>query len=138
MALSYWFTDINDYENLVWIKTGEKNEDGTDEVNMNPVTKALIFSTLSVGLGEITNKNVDEFVGRFRILEKIHGPFIVEDGKGRALEDHEIGAHIGLRTNVSNESRAIWAKRNFVAKPSSITDDFARAWRRANENAVWA
>jgi hypothetical protein len=138
MALNYWFDNINDYENVVWIKTGKKNDDGSDEITMNPVTHALIFATLSVGIGDITDKNIDEFVARFRIIEKLQGPFIIEDGKGRPMEDHELAAHIGLRTNVSNETRAAWVRRIFGNKQTSITDDYARAWRRANETTAWA
>jgi hypothetical protein len=138
MALNYWFDNIHDYENVVWIKTGEKNEDGSDEMTMNPVTHALIFATMSVGIGDIREKNMDEFVARFRIIEKLQGPFIIEDGKGRRLEDHELAAHIGLRTNVSNETRAAWVRRIFGNKQTSITDDYAREWRRANEKTAWA
>ena len=130
MALNYYFDKIDDYENVVWIKTGEKNEDGTDEATMNPVTQALIFATLTVGLGEITDKNVAEFAARFRVIEKIDGAYVHKKGEPHYITDEEFIAHIGLRTNVGNETRASWSSRNFGAKPQSKTSQLAYEFER--------
>ena len=130
MALNYWFEKIENYKEVVWIE----RPDG--EVVMNPVTNALIFSTISVGLGEITDKNIDEFVARYRIMEQLQGPFITKNGKPYHLTDEELVAHIGLRTNVTNETRAQWARRLFVDKQTSITADHMRSFHRAQNKAA--
>jgi hypothetical protein len=125
MALHYWFEKIDNYKNVVWV--GEK-----DEVRMNPVTETLIFGAISVGLGEITRSNVDEWAARFRIIEKLQGPFLVKaGGKPWHVSDDDFIAHIGLQVNVGNETRAQWVRRIFTNKQTSITDDFARSFRRA-------
>jgi hypothetical protein len=133
MALNWQVDKIENYKTVCWI-----GED--DERRMNPVTEALIWGTISVGLGEITDSNVDEFTARFRIIEKIHGPFLykTEDGKhvDWLLSDEDFIAHIGLACNVSNETRSKWASRLFVNKQTSITEEIARHFRRAHAKAA--
>ena len=88
----------------------------------------------------ITDKNVDEFAARFRILERIHGAFLykTEDGK-RAdwlLSDEDFIAHIGLGCNVTDETRVKWASRLFVNKQTSETEQHARHFRHNREKAA--
>lgn len=127
MSLNWQVDDIKDYKNVVWI-----GED--DDAEMNPVTNALIWGTISVGLGSITDKNVDEFAARFRVLERIHGAFLYKTVEGKRqnwyVTDEEFTAHIGLTTNVRNETRAQWAQRIFVNKQTSITEENASSFRR--------
>ena len=124
MSLNWNLEGIKDYKQVCWIG-------GDDDLDrrMNPVTNALIFGTIAVGLGSITDKNVDEFAARFRIMEKVHGCMITKDGKPEFLTDEDFISHIGLVCNVSNETRAKWAGRIFNNKQTSITEDLARAFR---------
>lgn len=133
MALHYWFDDIKDYKTTVWIP--EPTEENPDAARMNPVTEALIFGTMSIGIGRITDSNVDEVAARFRIIEKLHGAMLTKDGKESFLTDEDFIAHIGLKTNVGDETRSAWARRLFVNKGTSITDQFARYFRRDREKA---
>jgi hypothetical protein len=130
MALNFSFEKIANYNDVCWIGEG-------DERRMNPVTEALIFSTMSVGLGAITDKNVDEFAARFRVIEKIHGAMLYkfEDDErvDWYLSDEDFIAHIGLVCNVSNETRAKWAGRIFNNKNTSITEELASNFRRERE-----
>jgi len=127
MALHYYFEKIDNYENVVWVGEGE-------DKTMNPVTHALIFATLAVGLGEITDKNVAEFAARFRIVEKIDGAYVTTGkGKPHYITDEEFIAHIGLRTNVGNETRASWSSRNFGAKPQSKTSQLVYEFERSRK-----
>ena len=131
MALSWQVDGIKDYETVWW--EGEK---GSIDRRMNPVTEALIFGTMSVGLGSITDKNVDEFAARFRIIEKIHGAQLYKpdpSGEGRVdwfVSDEDFIAHIGLVCNVTNETRSKWAQRIFNNKQTSMTEELARNFRR--------
>jgi hypothetical protein len=131
MSLNFYFDQIENYENVVWIKT--PTEEDPEATTMNPVTNALIWATLTVGIGKITDKNVDEFAARLRIMEKIDGYYLVQDGEGRGITDEEFIAHIGLYTNVGNETRAQWASRHFGAKPQSETSRLAYAFRNRVE-----
>ena len=142
MSLNWNVEKIDNYKQVCWLPTGEKHEDGTEKTRLNPVTEALIFGTMSVGLGSITDKNVDEFAARFRIIEKCHGAMLIKPGKGGKghkpwyLTDEDFTAHIGLVCNVSNETRAKWAGRMFTNKSTSITEDYARSFRRSRETAA--
>lgn len=134
MALTWDVTNIENYKTTVWIP--EPTEENPDAARMNPVTEVLIFGTMSVGLGSITDKNVDEFAARFRIIEKLHGPMLsAKDEKDRYVTDEEFIAHIGLACNVSNETRAQWARRLFVNKSTSITDQYLRYFHSATKAA---
>jgi hypothetical protein len=124
MALTWNLEGIADYKATCWIGDG-------DDVRMNPVTETLIFGTMSVDLGSITRENVTEFAARFRVIERVHGAMLRNaDGTDRYVTDDEFIAHIGLVANVSNKTRAQWARRLFIDK-QSVTDDYARAMRYA-------
>ena len=134
MSLNWQVDGIKDYENVCWIGDREMGDR-----RMNPVTEALIFGTMSVGLGSITDKNVDEFAARFRVIEKIHGAMLYKpnpEGEGHIdwyLSDEDFIAHIGLACNVSNETRSKWAQRIFNNKQTSYTEELARNFRRERE-----
>ena len=136
MSLNWQIDGIIDYETKCWIE----EEDGGKR--LNPVTETLIFGTMFVGLGSITNTNVDEFAARFRIMEKIHGAMLFkwEDGERKDwfLSDEDFIAHIGLAVNVTNETRAKWSSRIFVKKDTSITEEIARSFRRERAKKVAA
>lgn len=137
MALNYELGSIKNYKFVCYI-----GEEGSDERRMNPVTETLIFGTMAVGLGGITDKNVDEFAARFRVMEKIHGAFLYKFNEDVRedwfLSDEDFIAHIGLACNVTNETRAKWASRIFVNKQSSETESIARHFRHAQERAAKA
>lgn len=135
MALTYSFEKIENYKETVWIPV--PTEDNSEAVTMNPVTEALIFGTMSIGIGAFTDKNIDEVVARFRVIEKVHGPMLTgKGGKPHFITDEEFIAHIGLTTNVSNETRVQWSRRLFVNKGTSVTDQMARYFRRDREKVA--
>lgn len=85
---------------------------------MSPVTKSLIFSTMSIGIGEITDKTVDEFVARLDLFQKIHGALMhafdhdAQEWVERPLTRADVVAHKGLSTNVfPMETRGKWVAR---------------------------
>jgi hypothetical protein len=123
MPLTWNLEGIENHKEVCWLKDGR----------MNPVTNALILSTMSIGMNRITPTNVDEFAARYRIIEKLHGPFVMKgDGESYYLTDEDIIAHIGLDgINVAAETRAQWARRIFVNKQTGITNEYARSFRRS-------
>ena len=69
---------------------------------MKAETHELIYSTIAVGMGEITEKNWREFLSRLNCWEMVHG---FNRTKPETVRDH-----IGLRTNVfPKESRTKFA-----------------------------
>lgn len=91
---------------------------------LNDVTYTLIFGTIAAGLRGITAANADKFWARISAYEKLYGAFIRgTNDKGEPVDEpltyQDILDHIGLSTNVSDETDAKWAKR-------IITDNYIR------------
>jgi len=86
---------------------------------LNPVTNALIWATIGVGLPGITRENAAEFFARLRFIERLDGAHLIRaevdgvrpEGYAAFITPEEIVAHIGLTANVTRESRTQWLKR---------------------------
>lgn len=127
---------------LVWdtsrVKYFEENKDdlwavyskGTPEEykDVNAETKAMIFCTMSVGIGDLKIKNAADFYARWKILEAqepgtylysiYHGGDDVESSIEYIYLSPEIVVkHIGLSTNVSTKSKKEWIE-NYVYQSS--------------------
>src|SRR5258708_16374594 len=76
-----------------------------------PVVETIILLTPVIGLGHFTEKNIDEVVARFRFLEALQGCFITSSAKDMPVPESIIRALVGLRTNVSEETRGKFQKR---------------------------
>ena len=101
MALHFDLTAVENSDELY-------NADGSD---LDGVTKTIVFATMNVGLGSITDENAGEFYARLTIIDKLMGPFIMDDARHSLLTPEAIIRHIGLKTNVAKESRPAWTKR---------------------------
>lgn len=101
MALTADYTKIKDYKTLVYIPNDPDDPDAG--ITLNPVTHSLVFACMAVGLGEITEKNVDKFATRLRMWEIGTGSFLQNAENGnltdRLITYAEVRAHIGLHTN---------------------------------------
>ena len=71
-----------------------------------PITNALIWGTMSVGMNEITNSNWREFYSRAYMIQTIHGGWLIETGESRFITPQEVKDHIGLHTNATNYTAA--------------------------------
>jgi len=125
VSLNWEVTKIDNYEQLVWLTVAdtvtdeeidqrcmqgesfrhEEMDDGTKKYwALNPITNMLIWATLEIGIGDITEKNYHEFWMRMAMCDGIHGFRVIEiqDGETtrRSITLEEVRQHIGLRTNV--------------------------------------
>lgn len=94
------------------------------EARLNGRTECLIWATMFVDLGEISEKNAKTFYQRLLAWEKINGT-IASDDKPTTFQD--VKDHIGLSTNVSNRTDTQFAKKLWES-----------AKRRADDEARWA
>jgi hypothetical protein len=90
------------------------NPDGT--YRLNPVTNALIWGTMTIDIGQITEKNWKEVYRRIRAYERLVGAinqYYKPDGTHypRYVTAQDVYDHIGLRTNVATRTSAQWASR---------------------------
>jgi hypothetical protein len=101
MSLNYNLTKIKNHDSVCF----SVNRDG--EKTMRGITNLLIWSTISVDLGEITAKNVDEWLFRLKAVGLIY-----QDENQMKVTREQLIAHIGLTTNVfPNKTRAQFLKR---------------------------
>lgn len=125
MSLNYDLTEIKNYDDLCWLPD-EVDEDGKKTFSINPVTHALTFLSMSIGMGEITKKNWKEFFIRVAAYEAVEGASLHKPGASypaipRPITKEDVVNHIGLATNVSDISANEFHKR--LAKNLFISDE---------------
>lgn len=95
------------------------------EEYVHPITNALIWGSMSVGLNEITEENVDEWEKRLAlayavawISKSMVFAGYEDDGnikwEPRLITRVDLVNHIGLETNATYESPSAWRKRVMV------------------------
>ena len=81
------------------------------------ITNALIWGTVAVDMGQITNSNVGEFYARIKVWELVTGALVTRNNQEEDtwndyfLSFADIQKRIGLTTNVSVVSITNWFKR---------------------------
>lgn len=125
MSLNFELSGIPEWETTCYTGTG-------DDRRLSGVTETLIFATILVGYGRITEANVDDFVLRIAQHQAAAGPLMRGwDDEAKAFVPVPVTAadvrrHIGLRTNASPKSAAKW-RADLVA---TLTDTARAALRR--------
>lgn len=100
MALTWDLGEIANWKTTCRLDV-RTNDEGEEVWTLNPLTDALIWSTMGVGIGKITEDNYEEFYRRMCALAKIHGPMLRNAEGPRGITLAEVRAHIGLTCNVS-------------------------------------
>lgn len=116
MSLNWSLTKIKDHKTVCYEYREKSAEYGIFESGdcMKALTDALIWATMAVDIGEITEKNAEEFHWRVKELEETYNqPFLryLDDNgevQKRPITLEEVRAHIGLSTNVMTISRKQW------------------------------
>jgi len=109
MSLDWDLTKIENSENICW----KKDDDGQEY--MNPCTESLIWMTMAIGIGKITEENAADVYARISMWEDLFDTMMskFENGKRIAvpITAQDVVDHIGLRTNVGKETEASFRKR---------------------------
>lgn len=88
-------------------------------------TQGMIFSTMAVGIGHLTEKTVSEFAVRLTIFSQLFNlPEVT-------LE--EVQRYIGLSTNVTYETRSAWSKSIINRRYDELTYSVNYALRSENQ-----
>lgn len=116
MSLSY---DLTAIDRRFW-----HADEATEEVK--EVTNTMIWATIAVDMGAITEKNWEEFAERLEAYQQLRGALMQRwDGSAiadRPLTAEEVRERIGLKTNVTTTT-----KRQFQAKLDRLKKEAARA-----------
>ena len=81
------------------------------------ITETLIWLTMAVDMGQITEENHEEFFKRVSIWETIHGPSMhkwnkeTEEREPMPMTLEDVERRIGLSTNVITRDREEWGER---------------------------
>lgn len=98
MSLDFDLGGIKNYKELCWTdaETGGKRLAG--------LTHTLVWDTMVIGLNEVTEKNIDEWMYRLHIMDRAYP-------RGFEITRQDLVNHIGLRTNTSTLTRAAFKKK---------------------------
>lgn len=120
MSLNYNFSNVKHYQSDFDSLYVKYSQFGSEYEDLNPEAKSIVFSTMSVGIGTITNANASEFYGRMKFLEKVDDLYLYSyvDDLSNTIEYQYvtvdiINKYIGLSTNVSFESNAAWLDNRY-------------------------
>lgn len=118
MSLDWDLGRIKNWKEVCQI-TATKDDAGygikEGDVLLSPVTKALIWATMAVGMRGITEENYREFYARLRLVETTGDAFLWRaEGKSQSDPENfltldEVRRHIGLGTNVSPQTAGKWS-----------------------------
>ena len=127
MSLNYDLGEIQDYKNLCYLPD-EVDEDGKETFSINPVTRALTFHAMSIGMREITKKNWKEFFIRVAAYEAVEGASLHKPGASypaipRPITKEDVVNHIGLATNVTTRNASEFHK--ILAKNLYVSEELA-------------
>lgn len=86
---------------LDWDITKVKNSKEIKSDQEWPITEALIFLTMNIGIREITEENQREVLTRLRCVEKVYGPTLHQNGAPRPFTLLDLQRRVGLTTNAS-------------------------------------
>lgn len=125
MSLNWSVKTVKNADDVCYFTaTKSRHFDGVvrGEEYLHPITDALIWATMSVGLNEITEANLDEWEKRLALAysvswiskQVVFGGY-EDDGnikwEPRMITRADLERHIGLETNASYESPSAWRKR---------------------------
>ena len=105
MSLSIDVAKVYDWKNYCYIKVQDETT-GEEYDEYNPATKYLAWGSMGIGIGEITQLNYKEVYLRHLFMTKLSA---YSNEMLITLED--VRKNIGLKTNVTHESKAKWLNR---------------------------
>jgi hypothetical protein len=126
MSLNWNIKSVKDCKTTCYIG----NE---DDRTLNPTTETLIWATMIVGIGDLSQKNAEEFWFRLAIYEKLHGG-LRRKWEGLNVEPvfftaKDVQDHVGLHTNAGFQTRHAWMKHTL----ETVHRHYAREWKSMKE-----
>lgn len=96
MPLNWSIAKVQDWKELA--------EDDMQRV----ITDAIVWHTLGIDMGEITEANWPEVAARIRFNEKLIGAMCTHQGEEYYITPEDVKRRIGLSTNVITKGRGAW------------------------------
>ena len=114
MPLNYDYSKIKK-STKVWEPDGTFDDDGNEMGDMTQVLNTLIWTTLSVGIRDITEKNWKDFYTRMKIIGRDRSLLRKDKNGGYTvpISAQEVKDHIGLMTNATPLTKLQFLKRAY-------------------------
>lgn len=126
MSLDYNLSEIENWQELCVRPESEKEE--WHITPLKPKTHALVWASMLIEMGTITEKNVDEWDFRLRCIYRLDlGPTSPKNKPTR----EDIEKHIGLRMNVRTLPRNQFMTRCKKMLEQAVKDEIWRDNRKA-------
>jgi hypothetical protein len=115
-----------DNPDKIWVKTRQFGEQMDD---VNPEAKAIIFGMMSVGMSGISENNVAEFYGRWKVMEMLENLYVTAmvtdtgDLDKTFMSPNLAKKYIGIGTNNTYSSLTRWAIDVSKAYPKYKSSD---------------
>tara|TARA_R100000808_G_C2125109_1_gene135487 strand:+ start:420 stop:833 length:414 start_codon:yes stop_codon:yes gene_type:complete len=125
MALTWDLRNVDLPQETLYVK-----EDSGEE-HLNPITWAIVWSTIFIGFNEITEKNLNDWHRRMKQLE-ISGMGLLgeKDSDVKRMPNlRELKLHIGLKTNGSLIKKGSAWNRELVRQVNLTADTIIKQER---------
>tara|TARA_R100000005_G_scaffold95813_1_gene78938 strand:- start:1505 stop:1918 length:414 start_codon:yes stop_codon:yes gene_type:complete len=125
MALTWDLRNVNLPHETLYVK-----EDSGEE-HLNPITWAIVWSTIFIGFNELTEKNLNDWHRRMKQLE-ISGMGLLgeKDSDVKRMPNlRELKLHIGLKTNGSLIKKGSAWNRELVRQINLTADTIIKQER---------
>jgi len=123
MSLDFHLYGIQNYQELCF----KKLEDGG---GITDFVRSLVWSSMAVGIGTLTEKNIDEWEFRLAVKYLKSQSTFACKAYGQHLQHmptrEELEKYIGLKTNVLTVSREEWMSTQFMYAVTDARTDFKR------------
>tara|TARA_R100000234_G_scaffold102950_1_gene72318 strand:- start:955 stop:1386 length:432 start_codon:yes stop_codon:yes gene_type:complete len=125
MALTWDIKKVDLPKEVLYVKNDEGEE------NLNPITWAIIWSTIFLGMNELTEKNLNDWHRRTKQLEMCGIGLLGErDSDVKRMPNlRELKLHIGLKTNGSLIKKGSAWNRELVRQINMTTDEIVKKER---------
>jgi hypothetical protein len=115
MSLNFDVSTMKNYNVLTTLIEPCASQNSEAHRKWHPVTEALTFLTMGIGMNTITKDNWKDFYNRVNFWERTVGPQlwrgdIPRDDPRNRITPLEVYMHIGLRTNASSKTDAQFLK----------------------------
>lgn len=133
MPLRTRFTDEANERRLEKYPPVEVERFGEKTEVMNPVTRAIVFGTMSVAIGDLNENTAAEFYARLSLLDKLDGPYVrrfdedAQEWVPQPITPEQVRDHIGLTANVAYKPADEWAKGLVEGRLKSARHTFREA-----------
>ena len=120
MALTYDLTACDLANPLLDFGEDEQND---EQMKNQMIVNVAILSTMGIGIGVWTPGNIAEVKLRTRLWEAAKGPLLWEHDpvankpQSKPMPEEYLDALVGMKTNVTDESRQAWLLRVFGSEP---------------------